>query len=299
MSAILEFLVGLIDQDEPARVAAEDFAGGRGEALRLCQSLGFVRRTPSANPVPACPRCGDGVPYRVGRRLVCNGCRSAVHPRHLAVWELDRGAFFRWLAGQLRLRGEVRCIDGRLWQLGTGSVDGSPAECFFVAGRPASTSGEARLSAYRNVIVLYGLSRPAVGGRLASLLELIRLGNSVSVGDPARVFGARGKVRFDGHGGSLWVGDALMGEVPPGSREYFFLDCLARDLDRFVPYADIKHDVLRRSGSIDGTEEATFCQGLKSRIKKRWIPSIDTVIATTNKADGYRLRGHAGFAVGA
>jgi hypothetical protein len=52
--------------------------------------------------------------------------------------------------------------------------------------------------------------------------------------------------------------------------------------------------VLRRAGSTDTTEEATFCQGLKSRIKKKWVPRIDELIATTNKGDGYRLRGYAG-----
>ena len=52
----------------------------------------------------------------------------------------------------------------------------------------------------------------------------------------------------------------------------------------------LKHAVLQTSGSTDETEEATFCQGLKSRIKKKWIARIDDFIATTNKGDGYRLR---------
>ena len=69
--------------------------------------------------------------------------------------------------------------------------------------------------------------------------------------------------------------------------------CLAADLDHFVPYADLKAAVLRQSGSRDTTDEATFCQGLKSRIKKKWLPKIDVIVATTNKADGYRLRGYA------
>ena len=82
--------------------------------------------------------------------------------------------------------------------------------------------------------------------------------------------------------------------MPFGSKEYHFLACLAESIDRFVAYGDIKHEVLRRSGSRDTTEEATFCQKLKRRIKeKRWIPAIDRLIATTNKADGYRLRGYA------
>ena len=76
-----------------------------------------------------------------------------------------------------------------------------------------------------------------------------------------------------------------------GSKEYFFLDCLARHLDTFVPYADLKREVLRRSGSKDSRDEATFCQRLKSAIKKKRIPEIDRFVVTTNKADGYRLRG--------
>ena len=76
-----------------------------------------------------------------------------------------------------------------------------------------------------------------------------------------------------------------------GGREYHFLACLASRLDHFVAYADIKRDVIARSGTADTTAEETFCQGLKSRIKKKYVPRIDRVVATTNKADGYRLRG--------
>ena len=49
--------------------------------------------------------------------------------------------------------------------------------------------------------------------------------------------------------------------------------------------------MLHATGSTDETEEATFCQGLKTRIKKKWVPGIDLLLTTTNKADGYRLRG--------
>jgi len=55
----------------------------------------------------------------------------------------------------------------------------------------------------------------------------------------------------------------------------------------------MKRFVLAQAGSADTTEEATFCQALKSRIKKKWIPQIDLLVTTTNKADGYRLRGYA------
>src|SRR5207244_12946799 len=102
-----------------------------------------------------------------------------------------------------------------------------------------------------------------------------------------------GDVRLDARSGALRVGAAWLGEVPLGSKEFFFLDCLARHLDSFVPYADLKRAVLSQTGSRDATEEATFCQGLKSRIKKKWIPQIDRLIATTNKGEGYRLRAFA------
>jgi hypothetical protein len=56
--------------------------------------------------------------------------------------------------------------------------------------------------------------------------------------------------------------------------EFAFLACLARELDHFVPYADLKRAVFRDTGSDDQMEEATFCQGLKSRIKKKWVPKM-------------------------
>ena len=49
--------------------------------------------------------------------------------------------------------------------------------------------------------------------------------------------------------GAVWVGDIWVGEVPVGSKEYHFLACLAQNLDQYVAYADIKHEVLRHSGS--------------------------------------------------
>ena len=66
---------------------------------------------------------------------------------------------------------------------------------------------------------------------------------------------------------------------PVGSKEFHFLDCLASDLDRFITYADLKHHVLEQAGSTDTTEEGTFCQNLKSRIKKKWVPQIDRLIS--------------------
>ena len=104
----------------------------------------------------------------------------------------------------------------------------------------------------------------------------------------------RANVRFESHSGALWAGAEWLGEVPPGTKEFFFLARLAAELDQFVPYADLKHHVLRAAGSTDETEEATFCQKLKNRVKRRYIPGIDRLLVTTNKGDGYRMRGHLG-----
>jgi hypothetical protein len=99
-----------------------------------------------------------------------------------------------------------------------------------------------------------------------------------------------GIVRFETHSGVIRVGDALLGEVPVGSREFHLLACLAEQLDHFVPYSDLKKEVLRRTGGSGEIDEATFCQKLKSRIKARYVPGIDQLLATTNKGDGFRLR---------
>jgi len=68
------------------------------------------------------------------------------------------------------------------------------------------------------------------------------------------------------------------------------LACLAEQIDQFVPYRDLKREVLARTGGGGGAEEATFCQKLKSRIKVEFVPGIDRLIVTSNKGDGYRLR---------
>lgn len=297
MRASLEFLLGLLDSDGPAAVAQEDIDGPHAQAIRLWRQAGFLSSESLANPVPGCPRCSDGVPYRLGDRHVCNRCRSGVAPRELLLWPLDQGAFLRWLAGQLGLRGGVRRIDAVLWQLGTREEQGEARECFYRGSGPLSGFASGRLDAYRNVLVFYGLSAPPeadVSGCCLSLLEVLRPGDPLQVADVGTLLRPRGAVRFDEHSGALWAGQTWLGEVPYGSKEYFFLRCLASYADRFVPYADVKREILLRSGSRDETDEATFCQNLKSRIKKKWIPEIDRLLVTTNKADGYRLRGHAG-----
>ena len=297
MRANLEFFLGLLTGQYPAYAAQEDFTGPHGAMLRRLQDRGFVSRDPGAHPTPSCPHCGEGVSYRLRDRVLCNQCGSSVDDRHLLLWQLDLDAFLRWLAEELNLSGGVGSLDSQLWQLGTLQSGSVTHECFFWRGGPLAECGHSRLSAYRNVIILYGLSRPSVTemirGPVLSLLEILHWHRSLRVADGVDLLRQRGNVRFDSVSGALRVGDIWLGEVPVGSKEFFFLDCLAAQFDRFVPYADLKHDVLRRSGSTDTTEEATFCQGLKSRIKKKWIPQIDRLIATTNKGDGYRLRGHA------
>ncbi len=289
-----EFLVGLLDQDGDPCVAAEDFDGPHGAALRTWQSMGFVSREPGWNPAAGCPHCGEGAPYRLGERFLCPACRSLVDPRHLLLWRVDRPGFLGWLADQWGLTGGARRIDGRLWQLGTRESEGIAWEFFFRRSGALSDAAAARLAAYRQAVVLHALpwadpADPFRGPRIC-LLELLRLGETLTAGDPDELLRPRGGVRFDAETGVLWAGDAWLGEVPLWSKEYHFLRCLAEHLDAFVPYADLKREVLRASGSRDGPEEATFCQKLKSRIKARYVPGIDRFVVTTNKADGYRMR---------
>ena len=141
--------------------------------------------------------------------------------------------------------------------------------------------------------MLHGQTRPRVanGRSTVSLLGLLRIDRTMRVAGPL-VIGTGHAVRFDADSGELWVGATRFGKIPVGSKEYHFLRCLAARTGRFVPYADIKRFVQGEAGSTDSTDEATFRQGLKSRIKrKKWVADIDRLIATTNKGDGYRLRG--------
>src|SRR2546423_68431 len=106
-----EFLVGLLERDDPVFVVQEDFDGAHGEAVRAWQALGVVSSDPGAHPAPSCPRCSEGVPVRLGGRLLCNSCFSRVDPRQMMAWPLDREAFLRWLAEGLGLKGGLRRHD--------------------------------------------------------------------------------------------------------------------------------------------------------------------------------------------
>ena len=295
MQGSLEFLLDILDRDEPPCVAAEDWDSEHGPMLHVWQDMGLVDCKPVMNPVPNCPHCGDGEPYEIGGRLLCPSCLSNVDPRHLLLWRLDREAFLRWLAKQLRFQGGMMRVCDDLWQLGTWAGDGEVFECFYHRGVVLSDAARAKVTAYRNVIVFSGTTAsPALAElpvRRVGLVDLLRMEDMLRVTDLGPLLRPRGTVRFDAHSGALWVSDAWLGEASVGSKEYFFLELLARNLDHFVAYADLKHGILRQSGSRDSMEEATFCHNLKNRIKKKWIPKIDLLLATTNKGDGYRLRG--------
>jgi hypothetical protein len=299
MHASLEFTLGLLDRSDPALAAEEDFQGPHGAILRAWQQQRFLSREPEPNRVPSCPHCRAGIPIAVGGPLICSHCMSEVDPRHLYLWRVDLERFLAWLAAALELDGGVRVVDDGLWQLGSLTGERWRYECFFRRGGPLGEQALTRLLAYRSAVLLHCNAEPepvaGFHGPVVSLLDVLRQdGQTMQVTGLLPLLRSNGTVRFDGASGSLWVGDALAGEVPVGSKEYYLLACLAENLDRYVAYADLKHEVLRRSGSRETTEEATYCQKLKGRIKKKWVPQIDRLIATTNKGDGYRLRAFSG-----
>lgn len=294
MPRSIEFALGLLEHAAPAFASFDDLSGEHGDTLRLFQRNGFLFRDAEPNPVPSCPRCAIGTLLPSGDRLICTACLSVVPTGHLSRWRFDTGAFLSWLTRELRLDGDARPVDAGLWQLGGVTLRGVAAECFALRG-DVSAEGRARLLAYRNAVLLRFLPASGAvagfGGTTVPLTDLVGSdGETLAVTQLADAVACRGAVRFDDHSGAVWAGDAWLGETPYGSKEYHFLACLHDYLDRFVAYADLKQEVLRRSGSSDATEEATFCQKLKSRAK-RWVPEIDKLIATTNKGDGYRLRG--------
>jgi hypothetical protein len=298
MPRSLDFLLGLLDRSDPVFAAAEDFDGEHGPALRLWQRLGFLAREGEPHPVPSCPHCREGVPYLIAGEYRCGTCYSDVGPRHLLRWRFDLDSFLAWLAGRLRLAGGVRCLaDGRLWQLGGFTRGGLLVECFFRRGGGIPEHGRTRLLAYRSALLLSALPRDdateGFRGYSLSLLELLREDRrSLRVADLVPLLCGGRAVRFDPASGSIWAGSECLGDVPFASKGYHLLARLADEQDRFVSYADLKDAVLRATGSSDGTDEATFCHKLKRRIKAQ-VPAIDRLIATTNKAHGYRLRKHA------
>src|SRR5437868_6029135 len=118
MTPDLTFIFGLLDADSLASASQEDLSGEHAAMLRLWQRLGFLAREPGRHPVPSCPHCKEGVPYLLGSRYICDDCRSDIDPRHLLLWRFDLVTFLRWLARRLRLAGNIRQVEDRLWQLG-------------------------------------------------------------------------------------------------------------------------------------------------------------------------------------
>jgi hypothetical protein len=296
MTPEIEFLAGLAEQGDDACVGAEDFDGLSEASLRNWQSLGFVAQDAASHPTPGCPHCGEGIPCSLGGRILCNTCFSTVDPNHQLLWRFNTAAFLRWLAEEAHIRGDVRRIDSALWQLGSWAGLEEGIECFFSTNGPLTKVGHARLSAYRRTLVFSGRSLrtdidPSGVLRL-TLLDVLRDDGRIAVTPLKGIFRPSGKVRFNAATGVVWLGDRYLGEVPHGCKEFYLLCRLAADLDQFVSYHDLKRDVLSHSGSSDTTDEATFCQKLKSRIKAKWVPRIDELIVTTNKADGYRLRSY-------
>lgn len=294
MRSIGDVIAGLLGRGDHAWVGFEEFLGPDADNLRRLQRMGFVSADALVHPAPTCPHCGEGMPDRIGTRFLCSACRSDIDPQTVFVWPLRAERFFEWLAAEWKLTGRHQQLDPTTWQLGTWIADGHRTECFFRVSEPASESARQRIGAYQNVLILTGREAESPINRSPGitlpLAGVIRDAEVVGVHDLSDLLRPRGNVRFDPHSGTVWLGPTWMGEVPVGSKEFHFLDRLAQEIDRFVPYADLKRHVLRQATSIDQTEEATFCQRLKSRIKKQWVAKIDALVATSNKGDGYRLR---------
>jgi DNA-binding winged helix-turn-helix (wHTH) protein len=302
MQDSLAFILGVLDRSSPAFVAAEDFAGPHAAALRLWQRLGLLANAGEPHPVPSCPECREGIPVLLGDCTLCGTCQSPIGPEQLQRWRFDHDAFMSWLARALQLDGLPRSVDESLWQLGTLVSEGLPVECFLRRSLSISDRGRRRLLAFRSALLLSflpgGDGLDGFTGPRLSVLEVLRQdAESLSVPNPPHFLHQRsGRVRFEAGSGTLWAGDVRLGEVSVGSKEYHLLAYLAEHLDTFVPYADLKHEVLRRSGSTDTTEEATFCHKLKSRLKKA-VPAIGRLVVKTNKGDGYRLRSNADWRI--
>ena len=97
MTSSVELLLGLLDHGDTPGVSHEDFLGPHRAAVRAWQREGFISVTPGAHPVPGCPHCGEGTPYHIENRVLCNWCRSTIDPQWNQLWSFDREAFFQWL----------------------------------------------------------------------------------------------------------------------------------------------------------------------------------------------------------
>lgn len=291
----LEAVLRRLHASDPAYAAREDLAGPHGAAFRLFRDLGFLAAEPVMNPVPSCPHCLEGSPYRIGERFLCPACGSGVDPDELRLWPFRLEQFLAWLAGAWNLRGGVEPIAAELWRLGTLSDRGAATECFYLRGRELPGGARARLLAYRSALVVHGASAaPRIDGfegETVALIERLDATEERLTDLPLVLVPPRGGiVRLDADSGTLRAGDTVLGYVPPGSREFHFLDRLCRQPGVLVPYAELKHHVARMTGSRDATDEATFCQKLKWRLRTvHGIAAVDRILQTDRRLGGYRL----------
>jgi hypothetical protein len=296
MHPSLEFILGRLDRSAPAYVDAEDLRGAHARALKLFQQQGFLARESEWNHRRPCPCCFHGAAYQFQGRWLCSACGGTIPERSLYLWRFNLEAFLRRLARGLGLRAHVRQIDASLWDLGELPGGASPLTCFYRRGESLGEQARQRLQAFRQAVLLHGVPPvPAddVPGRHICLADILDLRHALVIPRLADVLRRNGPVRFDEGSGVLWEGDRPLGEVPVLSREYFFLLCLAWQPDRTVTYTTIREFVLARTGGADTRDEATFCQQLKSRVKRKYIPEIDQVVRTSIKEYGYRLRAAA------
>lgn len=295
MHRSLEFVLSLLDSHDPAFVSAEDFAGPHGRTLRLWQQLGLLSNSPERHPLPSCSFCQEGVPYALGERSLCGTCHSLLEESAFLRWRFDLAGFLTWVSQQLGLRNDLEQVNDQLWQLGILRSGEHIITCFFWRGGALQAPIPGRLFAFRNALLFHAVPSgeriEGFHGLCLTLLEVLALdGNRLRVTSLEQFLHRQGRVRFEAKNGSLWIGERCLGDVPLGSKEHAFLACLMAQVDQYVPYADLKQAVLRATGRKDMTDEATFCQKLKSRIKRR-IPYLDRLLVTTNKGEGYRLRG--------
>lgn len=293
MRRAADVIAGLLDRGDRGWVTAADRAGADALVYGALAQHGWVAGQPLMHPVPTCPYCSVGTPHDWDGRLICDECQTVLDATSVQIWPFRAEAFVRWFSTEAGLSGGGRAVAPGVWQFGTYRADGVPWECFYRGIAPLSATASQRVAAYRNALVVCGhavhIGDPTVPGRHVLLADVLT-DLPLRVRPLCEVLSPTGPVRFERHCGRLWAGSACLGEVPAGSKEYYLLARLAAEADHFVQYADLKQFVQREARCADQTDEATFCQRLKSRIKKHWVPEIDSVLATTNKADGYRLR---------
>lgn len=291
-----EIIAGLLERGERAWANARDWTGDDRLTFHKLRGIGALAPEPLLQPSPTCPYCGLGAPHAWSGRIVCDECQTILDPVNCLVWPFHADRFFRWFSRETQLKGTVAPLCAGAWQLGCFVADQVAWECFYAGTQPHSSEAWSRLRAYRNVLLIRGSIPEEYStdtGRQVLLANV--LGDfTIDAGTLPECVRPPGRVRFDPTSGGVWTGSILQGEVSPGSREYYLLARLAAEIDHYVAYGDLKQFVLRESRSRDQTDEATFCQRLKSRIKKHAIPAIDRLIVTSNKGDGYRLRGYIG-----